>query len=250
MDWDDFPNGRWGSSFSPTYGDLNDYYIFRRTKDQAIVETRRNIWGEPQSIEDISKVFQDFCSGKINWLPWCEMPIQIETGRIVHKLVELNAKGYFTINSQPQVNAASSESPDVGWGGPGGYIFQKAYVEFFCSRELLQKLILSAKSLPSISFHAVNAAGESYSSSSQRTVNAVTWGVFPGKEILQPTIVDSESFMIWKDEAFDLWLQEWRNLYPERSKPWDLLTNIHDHYFLVNVVENDFVHGDIYKLFF
>ncbi len=27
---------------------------------------------------------------------------------------------------------------------------------------------------------------------------AVTWGVFPGIEILQPTVVDPVSFMYWK----------------------------------------------------
>ena len=27
---------------------------------------------------------------------------------------------------------------------------------------------------------------------------AVTWGVFPGKEIVQPTVVDPESFQVWK----------------------------------------------------
>jgi len=26
----------------------------------------------------------------------------------------------------------------------------------------------------------------------------VTWGVFPGKEIIQPTIVEAVSFMAWK----------------------------------------------------
>lgn len=28
--------------------------------------------------------------------------------------------------------------------------------------------------------------------------NAVTWGVFPGKEIVQPTVVDPISFLSWK----------------------------------------------------
>ena len=28
--------------------------------------------------------------------------------------------------------------------------------------------------------------------------NAVTWGVFPGKEIIQPTVVDQQSFLVWK----------------------------------------------------
>lgn len=27
---------------------------------------------------------------------------------------------------------------------------------------------------------------------------AVTWGVFPGKEIIQPTVVDPVSFKSWK----------------------------------------------------
>ena len=27
---------------------------------------------------------------------------------------------------------------------------------------------------------------------------AVTWGVFPGKEIIQPTVVDPVSFHFWK----------------------------------------------------
>lgn len=30
------------------------------------------------------------------------------------------------------------------------------------------------------------------------SVNAVTWGVFPGREIVQPTVVDAASFAIWK----------------------------------------------------
>ena len=35
----------------------------------------------------------------------------------------------------------------------------------------------------------------------------MTWGVFPGQEVQQPTVVDSQAFMAWKDEAFALWDQ-------------------------------------------
>jgi methylenetetrahydrofolate reductase (NADPH) len=28
--------------------------------------------------------------------------------------------------------------------------------------------------------------------------NTVTWGVFPGKEIVQPTIIEEVSFCAWK----------------------------------------------------
>jgi methylenetetrahydrofolate reductase (NADPH) len=32
--------------------------------------------------------------------------------------------------------------------------------------------------------------------------NAVTWGVFPGMEIIQPTVVDPISFLSWKVNRF------------------------------------------------
>lgn len=38
------------------------------------------------------------------------------------------------------------------------------------------------------------------------SANAVTWGVFPGREIVQPTVVDPASFRTWKEEAFELWM--------------------------------------------
>lgn len=249
LSWDDFPNGRWGDNFSPTFGSLNDYYIFRRSHDPVVRENRRKIWGTPTTENHVAQVFANFCRGEINWLPWCEMPVQIETGRIISQLVVLNSNGYLTINSQPQVNGAPSDSPDVGWGGPGGYVFQKAYVEFFTTREKLFELMERAKSYPSINIQAINVNGESYSTAEDASVTAVTWGVFPGREIIQPTVVDSKSFAIWKDEAFDLWLDEWRSLYDRGSQSWNLISQMHQNYFLVNVVENDFISGDIYRLF-
>lgn len=249
MSWDDFPNGRWGDNFSPTYGSLNDYYIFRRTIDPAVRQHRLKMLGSPTSESDVASVFTKFCQGQINWLPWCEMPIQIETGRIVEQIVHLNKSGFLTINSQPQINGAPSDSPDVGWGGPGGTVFQKAYVEFFTSREKLERLKQRISEMPSISLHAINRRGEAFSTLDENAVTAVTWGVFPGREIIQPTVVDAKSFRIWKDEAFSLWLEEWRSLYDKKSDPWNFLTWIHENYFLVNVVENDFVSGNIYKIF-
>ncbi len=249
MSWDDFPNGRWGDNFSPTFGSLNDYYIFRRTLDPTVRQNRLKILGSPTSEVDVSNVFVKFCQGEINWLPWCEMPIQIETGRIVEQIVKINRNGYLTINSQPQINGAASDAPDVGWGGPGGLVYQKAYVEFFTSRDKLEQLRQKAARFPSISFHAINRRGEAYSTQDENAVTAVTWGVFPGREIIQPTVVDARSFRIWKDEAFGLWLEEWRSLYAKQSDQWKLLTWIHDNYFLVNIVENDFVNGNIYKFF-
>jgi methylenetetrahydrofolate reductase (NADPH) len=36
----------------------------------------------------------------------------------------------------------------------------------------------------------VNAAGEKFQNVGDTDVNAVTWGVFKGKEVVQPTVVD------------------------------------------------------------
>lgn len=80
-------------------------------------------------------------------------------------------------------------------------------------------------------------------------MNAVTWGVFPGKEIIQPTVVDPESFPIWKDEAFELWKSEWRDLYETESMSYNIIDNIYQNYYLVNMVDNDYVRGNIFAPF-
>jgi methylenetetrahydrofolate reductase (NADPH) len=69
--------------------------------------------------------------------------------------------------------------------------------------------------------------------------NAVTWGVFPGKEIIQPTVIEMVSFLAWRDEAFEIW-REWEHLYPKGSPSQKLLHQIGHDYWLFNVVHNDF----------
>ena len=58
-------------------------------------------------------------------LPWNDDDLAPETKLVLKDLAEINKHGFLTINSQPCVNAASSSDKDVGWGGPGGYIYQK-----------------------------------------------------------------------------------------------------------------------------
>jgi methylenetetrahydrofolate reductase (NADPH) len=69
--------------------------------------------------------------------------------------------------------------------------------------------------------------------------NAVTWGVFPGQEIVQPTVVDGQAFHAWKDEAFELWRQ-WGSLYPADSPSRKLIDSIQSTWHLVNIVDNNF----------
>ena len=81
------------------------------------------------------------------------------------------------------------------------YVYQKAYVEFFTSPENFRALEPKLKAAPSITYMAVNAKGDMISNVGPTDVNAVTWGVFPAKEIVQPTVVDPQSFAVWKVRA-------------------------------------------------
>lgn len=49
---------------------------------------------------------------------------------------------------------------------------------------------------------------------------------------------------IFKDEAFDLWQQRWGKLYPEGSPSKLVIDDICKNYYLVNLVDNDFVKGN------
>ena len=244
MTWDEFPNGRWGNADSPAFGSLTNFHL---TQLHLVRKDRLDLWGrDPTKIADICNIFVGFCEGRISAIPWYDSGLAAESEPIRDKLVALNCSGFLTINSQPRVNGASSEDPVVGWGGTGGRVYQKAYLEFFVSDRAMPLLLRELERLPSLSFHAINAGGDSHSNCD--TVNAVTWGVFPGTEIMQPTVVDPRSFEVWKDEAFALWLSAWGSLYPEESPSRELLQSVHDTFFLVNVVDNDFENGDLLGL--
>ena len=75
--------------------------------------------------------------------------------------------------------------------------FLQAYLEFFVSPELLDALIPHIERDPNITYYVINKRGD-LRTNTQSGPNAVTWGVFPGKEIVQPTIVEAISFMAWK----------------------------------------------------
>ncbi|XP_062212821.1 methylenetetrahydrofolate reductase (NADH) 1 [Phragmites australis] len=246
--WDQYPHGRWGDSRNPSYGALSDHQFTRpRGRGKKLQEE----WVVPlKSVEDISERFMNFCQGKLTSSPWSELDgLQPETKIIDDQLVKINQKGFLTINSQPSVNGEKSDSPTVGWGGPGGYVYQKAYLEFFCTKEKLDQLVEKSKEFPSLTYIAVNKEGESFLNVPVNAVNAVTWGVFPGKEIIQPTVVDSASFMVWKDEAFEIWTRGWASLFPEGDSSRELLEKVQKGYYLVSLVDNDYIHGDLFAVF-
>jgi len=252
QDWDDFPNGRWGDSSSAAFGDLKDYYLF--TTKRPTKQEKLRMWGYPQTVQDVGEVFVRFITGQggVTCLPWVEeSELTPETTRtpLLHDLVRLNRNGILTTNSQPAVNGLPSSHEVYGWGGPGGFVFQKCYLEFFVSPEVFLVLLEALKTFPMMTFYAMNVDGSiTKSNITTNEPNAVTWGVFPGKEIIQPTVVDPVSFPIWKDEAFALW-EEWTSLYDRDSTSRRVIDSIRSTYLLVNIVDNNFVNCQMFEMF-
>lgn len=251
--WDDYPNGRWGDNRSPAYGNLGEYHLLGGCGWSSAAHRKEaaSRYGELKAFEDVVDVFTRFQKGDLKRLPWSESEeLANETTVISAPLVWLNKNGLLTINSQPRVNAAPSSDVTVGWGSPGGYVYQKAYVEFFAKPETVDALFEVAKDVPSLTIYAATAdSDELRTNSKAQTTCAVTWGVFPNREIVQPTIVDPQSFTAWKSEAFAVWENVWADLYPEDSPSRKVLKGLRDTLYLVNVVDNDFVGGDIFAIF-
>lgn len=88
--------------------------------------------------------------------PWCEDELLKETDLIRDKLISYNTKGILTINSQPNVNGKPSSDKIFGWGYPNGYVYQKAYLEFFTSKENLPYLQEALKAFPQINYHIID----------------------------------------------------------------------------------------------
>jgi hypothetical protein len=74
----------------------------------------------------------------------------------------------------------------------------QAYLEFFVSPGLLDRLLAHIERDSNITYYVINKSGDLRTNTHSEGPNAVTWGVFPGKEIIQPTIVEAVSFMAWK----------------------------------------------------
>jgi methylenetetrahydrofolate reductase (NADPH) len=222
--WDEFPNGRWGDGRSPAFGELSDSHFFRPTSGSP--DDRRAMWGmAPIVPNDIYETFAKYIEGRIPVLPWCETPLQPETSLVANPLVAFNRAGLLSINSQPAVNGERSDHQIFGWGGAGGRVYQRAYLEFFTSPENLKKIVDTLASMPNLSYYAVNASGE-FHSNVNKGVTALTWGVFPNKEIQQPTIFDPDTFVVWSQEAFQLWTSAWASLYDDETESCELLYNV------------------------
>lgn len=157
-----------------------------------------------------------------------------EADSIRQNLVALNKRGLLTINSQPAVDGMKSSDPVYGWGPLNGYVYQKAYLELLVHPAILPQLVTRVEERPQLSYYAVSKNGELQTNAPSDGPNAVTWGVFPGKEIVQPTIVESVSFLAWRDEAFRLGV-DWAHCFDANTTSRVLLDEMMDEWYLVNI---------------
>jgi methylenetetrahydrofolate reductase (NADPH) len=227
--WDEYPNGRWSDSRSPAFGELDTYGIgFKGTNEQNI-----KLWGEPKSLVELSDIFVRYLQGDLERLPWSDAPIAAEASTIKSDLIDLNKRGFLTINSQPAVNGAKSSHPVYGWGPGSGYVYQKAYLELFISPGFIDDVISRIQKNPDLSYYCISKEGPLKTNASD-SPNAVTWGIFASKEVIQPTIVETISFLAWKDEAFGLG-EDWAKCHTHDSPSRKLIQGIMDEWYLVNI---------------
>ena len=263
--WDDFPNGRFGPATSAAYGEFDGYGPTLKVGPA----TARKLWGHPQCADDITRLFARHISGEVQALPFSDSvdpdgvidgapALRAETSTVKDVLLALiEKKCYWTVASQPAVDGVKSDDPIFGWGPPGqGYVWQKPFCEFFCFKQeweahLKPKLISTP--IEEVSWMKTDVEGVYESTetllngqrkqgtiSSKTTpgtsgVNAVTWGCFRSREIVSTTIIESESFRAWSDEAFQLFV-EWARAFPKGSPEEIFLKGLRKDLVLVNVV--------------
>ena len=135
--WDEFPNGRFGDAKSPAFGQTDLW-------DSGLgVSPNEGIkrWGRPRTPTDVTSIFLAYLGGRVQTTPWSDGPLDRESVPILSHLNKLNERSWWTVGSQPAVDAAPSSDETYGWGPRGGYVFQKAFVEFFATKEEVQQLV-------------------------------------------------------------------------------------------------------------
>lgn len=258
---DEFPNGRFGDSSSPAFGnlDLSLTQLIRQSESKSL-----SVWGTPTSLKDLGDLIIDYLKGDLRSLPWCDTSVALEAKQLLRLLISLNQGGILTVNSQPKANGVPSSDPILGWGPNLGYVYQKQYIEFLLPKKKLKDflILMNQKNTTTFTYLISDSQDEIFiykgddgqsrvmasdvtkktdieKSSVLKKYNdllpdickrmycqcfhgctkptAVTWGCFPGREIVTTTIVEKNSFLMWRDELFAI-IKEWKNNFVSISK--------------------------------
>lgn len=241
--WDEFPNGRFGDSRSPAFGEIDGYGPTLKVGNKKAYE----LWGQPKAIRDLQTTFIRYLEGSIDALPWCDLGLSPETALIQEELIQLNDRGFLTLASQPATNGSSSTDKIFGWGPAYGVVYQKAFVEMFIPKQVWEngniKKAIEQYGRAKLTYYANDSQGNFETNLQPNSSNVVTWGVFTDSQIVQSTIVSEESFKAWSDEAFSIWL-EWAKIFSRNTPTSSLLRQVHQDYCLVSIVHHDYIHPD------
>ena len=275
--WDDYPNGRFGDARSPAFGEIDGYGPSPRVRP-ATARALWGAPASRDDVGALFVKHLQGELEQLPWSEGTGA-LSAETRAIEGWLVRMvRERGWWSVASQPAVDGARSDDGVFGWGPKGGFVFQKPFVEFWIPRRdwlgvLRPRLEREAEAgrvswyatpnpLPPSSSGVDRPAGSSpdvrtsevaddaadvvaddlfdASSSAPDAVHSVTWGAFPGKEIVTPTIIEAMSFRAWADEAFGVW-REWERCYPPGSVAREVLRGCAEELWLVNVI------GHVYR---
>jgi len=245
---DSFPTSSWGTSSSTMLGSLPSPESLRHHTASAGRRTKAaEAWGGSlETVSAVATLFTKFYAGELASLPWSESAFS-GPAMLASKQSSLISSGMLPINGQLALNGIESTDEQAGWGGPGGRVYQKSYVEAFVSPDAYKAMLPKLQARSGITFAAANKAGTCKDcSASADSVSAVTWGVFPGREVVQPYVFDVTSFRSWAEEAFALWSAELAHAYEPGSATAKALEEIAGSYYLVAVLDEDFVAGDAF----
>lgn len=240
--WDEFPNGRFGDSRSPAYGEIDGYGPSIKVSKKKALE----LWGQPINILDLKNIFIRHLEGSIDAIPWYDQGLSAETAFIQEELIQLNERGYLTLASQPATNGSLSSDKIFGWGPKNGRVYQKAFVEMFVYKQQWETVLkpkLKHYGRRIVSYYAGDSQGNFETNLDPNSSNIVTWGIFPNSPVIQTTRIEEESFKAWRDEAFSIW-SEWAKLFPRNTPPNKFLRQVHSDYCLVSIVHHDFIEPD------
>lgn len=95
---------------------------------------------------------------EISDTPFSDGPLSQESQVILPQLEKLTKRGWWTVSSQPAVDGAKSTDPVFGWGPRGGYVYQKAFVEFFALEEDVERIInkVESEGMGWVEYFAIN----------------------------------------------------------------------------------------------
>jgi methylenetetrahydrofolate reductase (NADPH) len=92
--------------------------------------------------------------------PFTSDTLSAESLTILKQLLAITKRGWWTVGSQPAIDGSPSNDEIVGWGPHSGWVYQKAFVEFFAEEEDILKIeeLINKEGRGLVTFFAADGA--------------------------------------------------------------------------------------------